>query len=59
MDSLHIFKEIENGNILLQKVEKEQEEFKSNLGEITKENPDHKSKDQLDAIKNVKNLYDW
>ena len=59
MDSLHIFKEIENGNILLQKVEKEQEQFKSNLGEITKENLDHKSKDQLDAIKNVKNLYDW
>ena len=55
---LHIFKGIKNGNILLQKAEKEQEQFKSNLVEITEGNPKHKSKDQLDVIKNAKNLYD-
>ena len=43
--SLHFFKWIKNGSILLQKAEKEQRQFKSGLGEITKGNPKHKSKD--------------
>ena len=54
---LHIFKGIKNGNILLQKAEKEQEQFKWNLGEITKGSSKHKSEDQLNAINNVKNPY--
>ena len=42
----------------LQQVEKEQEDFKSDLREITSENPKHKSESQLNTIKNAKNLYD-
>ena len=37
--------------------EKDQKQFKSKLNEITTGNPKHKSKDQLDRIKNIKNLY--
>ena len=43
---------------LLQKVEKEQKKFKSDLNEITRVDPKHKSKDQLHTIKNVNNLHD-
>ena len=43
---------------LLQKVEKEQKKFKSDLNEITRVDPQHKSKDQLHTIKNVNNLHD-
>ena len=32
--------------------------FKSKLNEITTGNPKHKSKNQLDTVKNVKNLYE-
>ena len=45
------FKEIKNGNISLKKAEEEQNEFKSNLGEITSSNPKRKEKYQLDIIK--------
>ena len=55
---LHIFEEIENGNISLQKAEENQNKFKSNLGEITSGNPKHKGKYQLDALENIRNLYD-
>ena len=41
---LHIFKEIKNGNILLQNTEEEQKQFKSKLNEITIGNPKTKSK---------------
>ena len=34
-----------------------QEEFRLKLNEILKENPNHKSKDQISAIKNIKKLY--
>ena len=43
---------------LLQKVEKEQKKFKSDLNEITRVDPKHKSKNQLHTIKNVNNLHD-
>ena len=43
---------------LVQKVEKEQKKFKSDLNEITRVDPKHKSKDQLHTIKNVNNLHD-
>ena len=35
-----------------------QEEFQSELNEILKGNPNYKSKDQLNTIKNIKKLYD-
>ena len=54
---LHIFKEIKNGNILLQNTEEEQKQFKSKLNEITIGNPKTKSKYQLDAVKSFRNLY--
>ena len=50
---LHIFEEIKNGNISLQKAEKEQNNFKLNLGETTSGNPKHKEKYQLNEIKNI------
>ena len=43
---LHIFKRIENCNVLLWKAEKEQKQLKLQLNEITKQNPKDKSKDQ-------------
>ena len=49
---MHLYK---NGNISIEKFEENQ--FKSKLNEITTGNPKHKSKDQLDRIKNIKNLY--
>ena len=49
---MHLYK---NGNISIEKFEENQ--FKSKLNEITTGNPKHKSKDQIDKIKNIKNLY--
>ena len=49
---MHLYK---NGNISIEKFEENQ--FKSKLNEITTGNPKHKSKDQIDTIKNIKNLY--
>ena len=40
------------------KAEENQEYFKSNLNEITRRNPKNKSKDQLNLIKAIKNLYE-
>ena len=54
---IHIYNEIKNGNILIEKIAKDQKQFKSKLNEINTKNPKHKSKDQLDATKNIKNLY--
>ena len=54
---MHIYNEIKNGNISIEKTEEDQKQFKSQLNEITTVNPKHRSKDQLKAIKNVKNLY--
>ena len=47
---------IKNGHVLIKKVEKNQGHFKSNLNEITRKNPKIKSRDQLNAMKNIKNL---
>ena len=54
---MHIYNEIKNGNISIEKIEESQKQFKSKLNEITTGNPKHKSKDQLDTIKNIKNVY--
>ena len=55
--SFGFFKKIKNDNISLKKAEEEQNEFKSNLGEITFGNPKHKGKYHLNTIKYVKNFY--
>ena len=54
---MYIQNEIKNDNISIEKIEEDQKQFKSKLNEITTGNPKHKSKDQLDTIKNIKNLY--
>ena len=52
---MYIYNEIKNDNIAIEKIE-DQKHFKSKLNEITTGNPKHRSKDQLDTIKNIKNL---
>ena len=64
-DPLDIYDKIKNGDKIIQAAEKEQKnkktkkqkKIKSKLSEITSGNTEHKSKDPLDAIKNVQNLY--
>ena len=41
----------------IEKTEEDQKQFKSKLNKTTIRNPKNKSKDQLDTIKNIKNLY--
>ena len=54
---LNIDKEIQNSNISIKKAEEDQNKFKSNLNDITSENPTHREKYQSDAIENIRNLY--
>ena len=56
--SIYIYGHTKNGDTTLQQVEKQQKDFKKELNEITSGNPKHKSDNQLNVIKNVKNLYD-
>ena len=53
---MYIYNEIKSRNISIEKIEEDQKQFKSKLNEITTGNRKHKSKDQLDTIKNIKNL---
>ena len=53
----HIYNEIKNGNISIEKIEEDQQQFKSKLNEVTTGSPKDQSKDQLDTPKNIKNLY--
>ena len=54
---MHIYNERNTGNISIEDTEEDQKQFKSKLNEITPGNPKHKSKGQLDTIKNIENLY--
>ena len=54
---MYIYNEIKIGNISIGKIEEDQKQFKSKLNEITTENPKHKSKDQLDPMKNIGNIF--
>ena len=54
---LNIYKEIQNSNISIKKAEEDQKKFKSNLNNITSENPTHREKYQSDAIENIRDLY--
>ena len=55
---MHTYNQLKNGNITLSQLEEDQGKFKSGLGQITSENLNHKEENQLNTIKNVKNLYD-
>ena len=48
---------VKNGNATLKNIDEEQKEFKSDLNEIITGNTKHKSKDQLNTTKNIKNHY--
>ena len=50
---LHIYNNIKNSNISIEKIEEDQKQFKSKLNEITTGNLRYKSKDQLDAKENI------
>ena len=54
---LHFYGDIYNGNIKLAKAEEDQEQFKLDLNEITRENPKKRSADQIKTIENIKTLY--
>ena len=54
---MYIYDHMKNGDTTLQQVEKQQKDFKKELNEITFGNPKYKSNNQLNVIKNVKNLY--
>ena len=54
---MHIYNSIKNGDQLIKLIEEDQKQFKSNLNEINKGNPKHKSKDKLNTIESFKNLY--
>ena len=55
--SLLIYNDINNGQISLQKEEKIPEEFRSELNETLKGNPNCKSNIQKSTIENIKRLY--
>ena len=52
-----LFKEIREGDILLEMAEMDQENFKRELGQVKSGNPKHKSEKQLYTIKNVQKSY--
>ena len=54
---MYTYNQLKNDDTTLQKVEKQQKDFKKELNEITLGNPKHTSSNQLYVIENVKNLY--
>ena len=54
---LHLYRDILNSNIKVAKVQEDQKQFKLELNEITRGNPQKKSEDQIKTIGNTKNLY--
>ena len=54
---MHIFKSIYNDDTPLEDIEKEQIEFKWDLGRIKQGDPRDKSEEQKKTIDNIKNLY--
>ena len=55
---IDLFKDLRDGNINPKNVLKDQINFKSDLGEITKGNKKSKIKDQIDVIQNVEFFFD-
>ena len=56
---LIVYNDIKNGRISLQKEEKIQEEFRSEVNEILKGNPHYKSDIRESTIKNIKKALQW
>ena len=56
---LIVYNDIKNGRISLQKEEKIQEEFRSEVNEIFKGNPHYKSDIRESTIKNIKKALQW
>ena len=54
---MHNFKGIDNGNIPLEDVEKEQIELKRDLGRIKQGDPKNRSEEQEKTMDNIENLY--
>ena len=54
---MHTYNQLKNGDITLSQAEEDQKIFKMELNQITSGNPEHKNENQLNIIKNVKNLY--
>ena len=54
---MHIFESIYNDDTPLEDIEKEQIEFKWDLGRIKQGDPRDKSEEQKKTIDNIKNLY--
>ena len=52
-----MYNDIKNGRVSLQKEEKIQEEFRLELKEILKGNPNQKSENQINTINDIKKLY--
>ena len=50
---LHIYNNIKNSNMSIEKIEEDKKQFKSKLNEITTGNLRYKSKDQLDTKENI------
>ena len=54
---MHNFKGIDNGNIPLEDVEKEQIELKRDLGRIKQGDPKNRSEEQEKTMDDIENLY--
>ena len=52
-----MYSDINSGRISLQEDEKIKEEFRSQLNEILKGNPNYKSKEEINTIKNIKKVH--
>ena len=52
-----MYSDINSGRISLQEDEKIKEEFRSQLNEILKGNPNYKSKEKINTIKNIKKVH--
>ena len=56
-DPVCIYDDIKNGNISTEKKEEDQNQFKSDLNQISIGNPKYKKEYQLNAVTNIKNVY--
>ena len=54
---MYTYDQLKKGQKTLEQAEREQEDFKKGLNEITFVNPKHKNENKLYIIQNVKNLY--
>ena len=55
---LSLYRNIKDSHITLEKVEKDQKEFKSDVNELVRGNISLKSSDQLNTIKYIKSFYE-